>query len=248
MSLTLTSSMTAMAPNLTTYFLASGGTPPYVYSVIGGGAGGTINSSTGLYTAPVAMNQDPSMTTDVIRVTDGAAATATLPILITNALGLLCEVIQKEMSLASDHIYLWSQKLFQPTDSSLYIAVGVLNCKPFANDVYQDGSGSGMDAVQSVNMLATISLDVISRSTEALNRKEEVLMALASNYSQSQQNANSFYISKLPVGGQFVNLSNIDGSSIPYRFNISINMQYFVTKVKPVAYFDQATVDVTTQP
>jgi hypothetical protein len=53
----------------------------------------------------------------------------------------------------------------------------------------------------------------------------------------------------LPPGGQFVNLSMIDGDAIPYRFNISVNMQYFVRKVKAVAYFDDfADVEVTTEP
>jgi hypothetical protein len=98
-------------------------------------------------------------------------------------------------------------------------------------------------------MLATLSIDIISRSTQALLRKEEVLMALNSNYSEYQQEANSFYIGRLPVGAQFVNLSQIDGAAIPYRFNISINMQYFSRRIKPVDYFDEfSEVAVTTEP
>lgn len=249
MSIGLSSSVSAMAPGLSTSFLASGGTPPYVYSVVPGGAGGSINSSTGLYQAPLTMNPDPALTSDVIRALDSLSAAAQLPVLITNPLGLLCDILQKELGLDANHIYLWDQKIPQPNDSTMYIAVSVLNCKPFANTLEYDGSGGGMNAIQSVNMLATLSIDVISRGPEALDRKEEVLMALASNYSQSQQELNSFYIGNLPPGGQFVNLSNIDGSAIPYRFNISINMQYFVRKVKAVNYYGAfSDVEVTTEP
>lgn len=249
MSLTLACSISAMAPGLTTSFQASGGVEPYIYTVQSAGAGGVINSSTGIYTAPPAMNSNPKRTTDVIRATDDMGNFTTLPILITNPLGLFCDVIQKEMELDAGRVYLWDQKLNQPNDSGLYVAVGVISCKPFANTISYDGSGGGLDAVQSVNMLATLSIDAISRGPEARDRKEEIILALNSVYAQSQQELNSFYIGKLPPGGQFVNLSQVDGAAIPYRFNISINMQYFVSKLKPATYFDDfAPVPVTPQP
>lgn len=231
MSLILTSSVTAMATGRQTSFLASGGVAPYVYSIAPGGAGGTINPSTGLYTAPLSTTGK-----DNIIVTDATLATATKSILSCTPLELFCDILQTEMGLAQGRVYLWDQKIDQPKDNGLYIAVGVLSCKPFGNNTPIDGSGAGLNAVQSVNMFATLSVDIISRGPEARDRKEEVIMALNSIYSQSQQEANSFYIAKISSG--FNNLSNIDGAAIPYRFNISVNMQYFVTKTKAVPYFD----------
>ncbi len=238
-----------MSPGLTASFLASGGNPPYVYSLVSGGAGGSINSSTGIYTAPAVENADPALSVDTILVTDDDAETATLPMLITSPLGLVCDILQKELGLAPGRVYFWDQKKTEPNDSSLYVVVSVLSAKPFANTIRYDGSGADLDAVQSINMLATLSIDIKSRSNEALRRKEEVLMALASNYARSQQEKNSFFIGKLPPGGQFVNLSIADGPAIPYRFNISVNMQYFVRKLKAVPYFDNFAVPtVTTEP
>lgn len=249
MSLVLRKSVTAMGVGLTTNVAGQGGVEPYVYSVAPGGAGGAINASTGTYTAPATVNDNPKLTSDTIIVTDDDGATAEGTILVTDALGLFCEVIQQELGLANGRVYLWDQKIMQPNDSGLYVAVKVLLCKPFANTMKYDGSGSGLDAVQSVNMLATLQLDIISRGPAARTRKEEVLMALNSNYAQSQQELNSFYIGKLPPGGQFVNLSSIDGSAIPQRFSINVNLQYFVRKTKPVSYFDDfAEVQVTTEP
>lgn len=228
----------ALAPNLTTYFLGQGGTPPYSYAVLGGGAGGTINPVSGLYVAPSVTGQD------TIRVTDSLLAFADLPILIGLPLELFCDVIQKELGLTADQVYLWDQKLNIPTDSRLYVAVSMLNCKPFGNRNKLLGSG---DAEQSVNMMATLGVDILSRGPEARDRKEEIILALNSTYAQQQQELNSFYIGKLSTG--FVNLSQEDGAAIPYRYNISVNVQYFIGKTKPVSYYNTfETVEVTTEP
>jgi hypothetical protein len=133
MSLILTSSISALSPGLTASFLGTGGTAPYIYSVVAGGAGGTIDPDSGLYSAPIVLPTNPKTSSDIIMVTDSLNATATLPILITNALGLVCEIIQKEMNLDQGRVYLWDQKIMQPTDEKVYIAVGVLSTKPFAN-------------------------------------------------------------------------------------------------------------------
>lgn len=244
MSLILKATHTAVAPGITACFGASGGTGPYTYSVNAGGAGGTINSSSGVYTAPASVNSDPAKALDTITVVDSLAASATLSILVGSPLQLVCEIIQNEMSLTNGRVYLWDQKINQPKDNDLYIAVSVLQAKPFGITTRFDSSG---EPIQSVNMHATLSIDIISRGLSALNRKEEVLLALNSFYSQRQQEANGFYIGKLSTS--FVNLSNLDGAAIPYRFNISVALQYFSTKTKAVDYFDDfQTVSITDEP
>lgn len=248
MSLILTQTKTALAPGLTASFLGSGGTEPYAYSVLPDGAGGTVNSGSGLYTAPDSASSDPSLLYDTIEVADDSGETARSSILVGNALLLFCEIIQKELELDDGRVYLWDQKIMQPTDSGLYVAVSVPTCKPFANRIYP-GNDGWSDAVQTVNMLATLDLDIMSRGPAARDRKEEVIMALNSLYAQSQQEMNSFYIGKLPPGARFVNLSFIDGAAIPYRFKISVNIQYAVTKQKAVDYFDTfEEVEITTEP
>jgi len=243
MSITITQSKTALGVNLQAGFSASGGTAPYTYSIRTNpiGAGGTINSSTGLYTAPSVVNGGQYLNAlqmyDTIQVKDSAGVTATAQILVANPLGLFCDVIQTSMGLANGRVYLWNQKIMQPTDSGIFVAVAVLSAKPFASLNVPDGSGSAMNSQQSVNMYAQLQLDVISRDSEARDRKEEVILALNSDYSRSQQEANSFYIGKLPPGAQFVNLSNEDGAAIPYRFNISVAIQYCYVKTVAVPYF-----------
>lgn len=245
MTMSITQNKSALGVNLQASFLAINGTPPYVYSVVAGGAGGVINSSSGLYTAPGVVNGGlyglPLKEFDTIQAQDSLGVVATSQILVGAPLMLFCEILQNYMNLANGRVYLWDQKIFQPTDSGLYIAVSVISCKPFASTNAPDGSASGLVSDQSVNMHATLQVDIISRDTEARDRKEELILALNSDYSRSQQEANSFYIAQLPPGSQFINLSSPDGAAIPYRFNISVAMQYFFVKNVAVPYFNTFT-------
>jgi len=242
----LTQSKTALAINLTASFLAGGGTPPYAYSVRAGGAGGSIDSATGLYTAPAVVPDDPQLLFDTVQVTDAADGVATAQIMVGTPLLLFCEVIQNQLVLPNGRVYLWDQKLFQPTDTGLYVAVSVLAPKVFSSQNTQDSEGNSL---QSVNMYARLDLDIISRDISAVNRKEEVIMALNSNYSRNQQDANSFYIAPLPPASQFLNLSNQDGSAIPYRFKIAVAIQYVVRKSSAVPYYtDFESPPVTIEP
>jgi hypothetical protein len=233
MSLFLRATKSALAPGLTASFGAGGGVEPYVYTVAPDGAGGTIDSDTGLYTAPAIQNQSPKLQEDTIIVTDDNGDTAELPIKVCTPLELFCDIIQKEMGLADGRVYIYNQKYMEPKDNGLYVAVGIVNPKPFGNTNKMLDSG---ESEQSVNMMTSLLVNAISRGPEALNRKEEIIMALNSNYSQNQQAGNSFFVA--PITSNFVNLSEIDGAAIPFRFAMTVNIQYFVKKVKAEDYFD----------
>ena len=226
-------------------FGVTGGTAPYTWSVAGGGAGGTINASTGQYMSP------NSIGIDTVRVTDHVAATATYQIAIGTPLMCVAEIIGSQMGLdmtpSNSQIWLWDQKELIPTDSRLYVIVGVNYTKPFGNRPKYDGSGSGLNAIQSVNMLANLSIDILSRGPAARDLKEQVLLALSSPYAEQQMELNSFFIA--PISTNFVNISQVEGAAILYRFNISVNLQYFVTLNTAIDYFDTfSTPIVTTEP
>lgn len=239
MSLVLRANSLALGYGAKTSFCGSGGEEPYTYSVSPGGVGGSINSSTGIYTAPRNITG-----IDTVVVTDDDGATASLDVSVLNSLELVCDIIRTEMNLDDDRVWIWDQKIPEPKDSNIYVVLSVLACKPFSNITKFDGA-TGTD-IQSTNFQATVSIDIKSRSTEALNRKEELLMSLASTYAEQQQELNGFFVSTLPTS--FVNLSDQDGAAIPYHFNISIAIQYAVTKTKTVPYFDNfQDVEVTTE-
>ena len=238
MSLTLSQSHNAVGINVSSSFAAQGGTAPYVYSVRSGGAGGTINSSTGIYTAPAVYPTTSATQNDIIQVRDNVGLIATATILVGDPVLLVCDIIQSELGLAQGRVYLWGQKITEPSDGSLFVVVSVLSCKAFGN-TNGHTSGAGLTSNASVNLASTLQIDILSRDRSAMLRKEEILLALASDYSQAQQETNSFFIGKIPPGAQFNNLSQQDGAAIPYRFVISINIQYFAMKNKAVNYMNQ---------
>lgn len=235
MPLTLLQNATAMAPNgLTLPFSGSGGTPPYSYTVLPGGVGGSINSS-GIYTSPA------NTGIDTVQVTDNVGNIATGEILVGNAIELVCDVIQNQLGLAQGRVFLWNQKVFAPTDQGLWVAVAILSCKPYGNNrVIQGLSPTGMNEIQSVNMQAMISIDAISRGPEARDQKEYIVMALKSLYAQQQQELNSFYIA--PITTSFINVSQIEGASNLYRFNLSLMIQYLVIQTNSIPYYSSFTI------
>lgn len=237
MSLTLTQNYTAVVPGATfVQFLATGGTAPYSYSVMSGGAGGTINSSAGNYSAPSTMvAYPPKNLFDTIQVTDSASATAQSQVMVATPLFLICDIIHQGMGLDPFHCFLWDQKVFQPTDSGLYVTVSMPSCKPFGNSYRTLHDGT---IQQYVSMWARVDFDAISRGPAARDQKELIILALNSFYSQSQQEANGFYIGKIPIMGGFVNLSQIDGDAIPYRYKISFAIQYQMNLTQTVPYYD----------
>ena len=230
MALSLLSNQTAIKRSLSIPFKGVGGVEPYVYSVDAGGVGGTIDSASGLYTSP-----SSGLGVDVVRVIDSDGASFTRVIFVGGYLELFCEIIRRELNLADDQVYIYNQKIKPPKDSRMYVAVGVLSSKPFGV-TKRLRTVAGLEEVQAINVFDTISIDIMSRSTEALERKHEIVMAFTSNYSQVQQETNSFLIARL--ASSITNLSEEESAAIPYRFNISVNMQYSLKKEKEISYFD----------
>lgn len=237
MAITISQSASATGPKGPASFGATGGVAPYVFSVVPNGAGGTIDPSSGLYTGPAVVNSDPNFAFDSIVVTDSLLATATAKILVGTAFILLADIIQNQMNLANDQVWIWDQKINIPVDSRLYVALSMPICYPFASgNTSVSVDGGGLNQVQTVNMAATVDVDILSRGPQARDRKEEVILALSSVYAQQQQEANAFTVLKLSE--KFLNLNTIDGAAIPYRYKISFQMQYAVTKIQPAQYFD----------
>lgn len=248
MSLTIAGTKTALAyGGNTASFQGSGGVEPYTYSLLPNGAGGSIDASSGLYTSRTGFpDTDPKKNYETIVVTDAAAATAQVQILVGDALLLVCEIIQNQMGLARGRVFLMDQKVFQPSDNGLFVAVFIPRVKPFSNGYKPVNDDWAQGAEQFCNVMATLDINVISRDNSALFLKEKVLMSLGSVYSQKQQEENAFLIGKTPAGMPFTDLSAVDGAAIPFRYVISVNVQYMVNFAQSVDYFDNFQKVVTT--
>jgi hypothetical protein len=221
----------ALAPGGKASFVAVGGTPPFTFSMLDGA--GSINPVTGMYTAPEKVPGPKDQPT--VQIEDSTGATAYADIVVGSPLFLFCEIIRHELGLPEGRVYLYNQKLNKLSDQGLFIAVGVGFTKPYATVVRFDPAINA--EVRTLRLSTTLSIDVMSKGEEALERKEEVLLALSGIYSQQVQAANGFKIAR--NAGSFVPLNELDGSAIPYRFNLSVPFMYNVRQVKRDAeYFD----------
>lgn len=212
-------------------FVASGGTGPYTIELISGA--GTWNNSTLTYTAPSTLPSARDAPI-ILRATDANGVQAESEIFVCTALQLLGRIIQREMGLEDGRVYLWDQKINEPKNQGLFVAISAVSPKPYAN-VNRFVPATNEQEQQSC-WATEVDVDIISRGTEARDRKEEVVMALASQYSVQQQELNSFSIAT--ITSSIRNLSEVDGTAIPYRFNFSLKLLYNVRKIQPAAYFD----------
>lgn len=240
-ALTLQATATAVAVNCPATFYASGGTAPYAYVVLAGGAGGFVDAATGAYTAPSTAGATPLQAQDTVQVTDNVGATATAVIMVGTPVMLLADIVQQYMGLSPGRTYLWDQRIPQPSDAGLYVAVSVPFCRPFASTRRLNPATGNTD--QAVSMQATVDLDLISRDASARDRSPEAVLALNSDYALSQQYNNGFRLALLPKG--FVNLSEVDGAAIPYRYRISVNILYAATKSQSAVFYTSLNFAVT---
>ena len=227
MSFVLRSNYSHLAYGTPVPLTAAGGDAPYTYALVSASAGGSVSSG-GVYTSGYRPGSD------VVQVTDGVGRKAYLKLYTGTAMHLLADIIKTEMGLAEGRVYIYDQKIMMPTDSGLFVALSMLSCKPFGTKSELDPTTN--EEILSCNFYASVQMDIISKSTEALLRKEEVLMSLASQYSERQQAINSFKIGRLSTN--FTNLSAVDGTAIPYRFSITCGLQYLQKKTKAGDYYD----------
>jgi len=227
MSLKLLSNSTQVLSGVTMPLIAQGGTAPYTYSVIGNGS---VNSG-GIYTSGLKVGKDTA------KVVDSIGKMAVLDIYTGTPLHLLCDIIQTQLELAPGRVFIWDQKIIMPTDFGMFVVVSEAYVKPFGSANTFDGVNNSQ--IISTNCYAEAQIDLYSRGPEARDRKEEVILALASNYAEAQQELNAFYIARLP--SSFTNLSTLEydsGTAIPYRFTISVGLQYQVKKIVGASYYD----------
>ena len=205
----------------------SGGTAPYVVTLVAGGDGGTLLPN-GYYQAPNAI----PIGEQKIKAVDALLQEFIITIYLVSYPQLVCKIIQDYMGLSNGQVFLYNQKITLPKDSNLYIALKVDGVKTFGSSVKYDGTNE----ISSVNAQANLSIDIMSRSLLALTRKEELIFALNSFLSQRIQAANSFKIASIP--SSMTDISNIEGSLIPYRFNVSINVLYAKSYRASTDYYD----------
>lgn len=156
---------------------------------------------------------------------------------------LLIKLLSREMDIDQSRIMIFNSEWNIPTDKHLFISLDCLPSKIIANrnrEVYDLGTSSYKE-VQDLTIQETIVIGVYSKNLEAMERKEEVLMALASIYSQQLQEENSIRIFKI---APIQDLSILEGGSRLYRYDIPIVLFSWQQKSKEIPYFENFDVEL----
>lgn len=151
---------------------------------------------------------------------------------------IICDIIKEGLGLKPDQIWIYNQRRSMPEDKRLYVVVGLTTMKTFGS-TYRPDPTSGLDDDLSQYMAETISVELFSYTTEALERYAQVLGALRSSYSEGIQEAQALKIFPVPV--TINDISEIDGATILYRIAMEFNVYRRYSLVKEATYYDDFT-------
>ncbi len=133
---------------------------------------------------------------------------------------VIINILQQEMGIASDRIWIRDQNRNIPTDNGIFIIVGMIEAHPICNVTTMASEASVEHQITEVQMQEFIQIDIMSRNNEALRRNWQVVAAMQSFYSQQQQELNNFKIFRIPQS--FLNTSGAEGGSNINRFSITV--------------------------
>ena len=144
-------------------------------------------------------------------------------------------IIQAYMGRDVDHIWRKNQNVEAPKDDGIFIVVGTGESR-FVG-AKSEFNHDTLEAVQYTTMNTTIDIDICSRSREALERKEEVIMSLAAVPGQMAMESNNMKSSRVQA---ILDISAVEGSSALHRYRTGVIIDHMKSVSKSGSeYFDQ---------
>lgn len=151
---------------------------------------------------------------------------------------LIVDIIQREMGLDTQDVWIRDSNHTIPNDKGLYVVVGLSpgGSQTISQSTYLNDES---EQVQEAVISERIEVDILSASHQSIRRRWEVMAALNSYLSKQVQEKYNFRIYRNPVS--FSNLSGAEGGSniIRYQTDFVCHVWYRKTQVIPqFDYFD----------
>jgi len=157
---------------------------------------------------------------------------------------IICDIIKTGLALKDDQVWIYNQRRSIPEDERMYVVVGMSAIKPYASNNRQTTGTNYMNDNTAQYMQEMITIDVLSYTTEAIERYTEIFGALISTYSQQHQEALGLKIAALPTTVNDV--SEVEGAAILYRIAITLNVLRKYDMLIAATYYDTfEAVDVS---
>ena len=155
---------------------------------------------------------------------------------IRPTVSIVREIIKDQLSLSDEQIWIYNQRIKIPDTKGLFISISRLGSKVYANNSSYVGDTSDLTENLYVSNLETISIDLISQDTSALEYYPDVMMSLRSTKAQYMAETYGMRFDSIPFSS--TDLSSQEGTSMIYRININfpVYRTYYMTKT--VDYYD----------
>ena len=147
---------------------------------------------------------------------------------------VICDIIATDMSLDSTRVVEYGQDYKAPSDSGIYIILSQGDSKVLSYiNIFDYHTNK---EIKKVNTYTPFTAEITSKNHDAVDRKEEILMAIISQYSLEKQEENQFKVFR---AGNIIDLTFIEGTSSLYRFNVPLIVAHTKTKKTGVTYFNK---------
>lgn len=161
-----------------------------------------------------------------------------------STLTLVCDVLKQQMSLSADQIWIYNQKINIPKDSRLYVIVSQVSARQYAVGKKHSYSPT-VTSTTHQNVQEVVRVDLLSVGPDALNRSQEVIGALSSDYAEEIANANGLRFARMPLS--VTDTSAAEVTRQLYRMTIEFNVLRAYTQTKTAAYYDTFTIETETE-
>lgn len=152
---------------------------------------------------------------------------------------LIAGLLRGFMGLAKDQVVVYNQKWKIPPDKRLYIAVSSLGpVKQYGATVETRNSPDNTALLEDVAVASRemLGIDIYSSSQEAVQRKEEVMMAFASTAAQQLCEKWALKLARIPL--TFVDASEGEGAARLNRYHLAFAVLRTRTKTSTIEFYN----------
>lgn len=165
---------------------------------------------------------------------------------------ILVNILKHQLQLPDDYgedndgFVIPSIFVYNPTISlghvdKLQICVQSIGSNVVANNNYFDTIDGKFTEIEQIVTNDDVQIDIMSRNSEAKNRRFEIIAALRSIYSQQMQEKCGFKIYQIP--NRLVTSNVAEGASMIYRYTLTVSTTIKRQYTKTIDYYDKFRIN-----
>ncbi len=154
----------------------------------------------------------------------------------------ICDIIQKYMNLCDNQIWIYNQRTKIPPSEGLFVVVGLMSTVPYGNNNKFKSGTTGYGQEISQMMQETISINMFSYDTTAVERMPELVGSFHSIYSQQVQEKVGMQIGVVPTA--INDTSYLEATAYLFRQTITLRVLRAYSKIVDSDYYDKFTTEV----